>query len=42
MAIIFEISKPFKRVPFYRRTTYSYNIGWLYFALRFVPNVHAK
>lgn len=41
MCIIFEISGPFCRKPFYKRTNSSYNVDWLYFAIRVIPNLDA-
>ena len=36
MLFCFEISRPFCRKPFYKRTNISWNVGWLYFAIRIV------
>jgi len=33
MTIIFEVSKPFLKRPFYYKGPASYRIGWAYFAI---------
>jgi len=36
MVIVFEISRPFQAKPFFMNSEIALNIGWMWFAIRWI------